>query len=563
MYRVTGDIFVDNRNNRQAIGSNRSATGNVIIDQIYRSEYNGDLIFTANKENLFVEGLTVSGLLGWNANQRYTYNPQFTATTLTVPNFYDPSSATTFTYTSAQTTAKQRLLGYYAQASFNYNNYAFIEFTGRFDQSSTLPKNSNTYFYPSVNVSFVPTDAFGVESDILSYVKIKGNYAKVGRDAVPYQLNSVYVQGAYGNNLASVNYPLALPNGNVAGFGPSTRLGTPVLTPEFVTSTEGGLNIGLFRNRLGIDFNYFNTVSSNQIFNVAVSNSSGYNTRTTNIGKMTNKGIEMVLSATPVKAGDFKWDITVNFTRIRNVVNEIAPGVTSAAITGNAFTGISPSIYVGQPYGVIVGTANARAADGQFLINGNTGQFVPGIPNSIVSNPQPNYLMGINNVFSYKNFSLSALVDTRQGGQIYSFAMIDVRNTGMLKMTGVDRDQPRIFPGVIDNGDGTFRQNNIQVSAQTYWQGLGGLASEAAVFDATVYRLREVVLSYNLPHTWFGKSPFKDVMLGVSGRNLWFFAPGYPADPELNTQGAGNIQGLDLSGPPNVRNYGFNLKVTF
>lgn len=566
-YRVTGDIFVDNRHNRQAIGSARSATGNVIIDQIFRSEYNGDLIFTANKDNVFIEGLNVGGLVGWNMNHRYQYNPQFTSTGLTVPGFYDPSSALTFTYTTAssgsQLISKQRLLGYYAQASFNYNNYAFIEFTGRVDQSSTLPKNSNTYFYPSVNVSFVPTDAFGIESDILSYVKLKANYAKVGRDATPYLLNSVYVQGAYGNNLASVNYPLSVGSGNVAGFGPSTRLGPPTLTPEFVTSTEGGINLGLFRNRLGIDFNYFNTVSSNQIFNVAVSNSSGYNTRTTNIGKMTNKGIELVLSATPIKAGDFKWDVSVNFTRIRNVVNAIAPGVTNAAITGNFFTGIAPSIYEGQPYGVIVSTANARNPDGELLVNGTTGLFVPGVANSIISNPQPNFLAGVNNTFTYKNFMLSALVDTRQGGEIFSFAMADVRNTGMMKMTAVDRDQPRVLPGVIDNGDGTFRQNNIQISAQAYWQGLGGLASEASVFDATVYRLREVVFGYTIPKSMLGKTPFGEIMIGVSGRNLWFFAPGYPADPEINTQGAGNIQGLDLSGPPNVRNYGANLKVTF
>jgi hypothetical protein len=158
---------------------------------------------------------------------------------------------------------------------------------------------------------------------------------------------------------------------------------------------------------------------------------------------------------------------------------------------------------------------------------------------------------------------LSALIDTRQGGQVYSFAMIDVRNMGMMEMTGVDREQPRVLPGVIDNGDGTFRENNIQISAQAYWQGLGGLASEAAVFDATVYRLREVVFAYNLPKSVMEKTPFGEATIGVSGRNLWFFAPGYPADPELNTQGAGNIQGLDLSGPPNVRNYGVNLKLTF
>jgi TonB-linked SusC/RagA family outer membrane protein len=562
-YRVTGDIFVDNRNNRQAVGSNRSATGNVVLDQIFRSEYNGDLILTANKDNIFVEGLNIGGLLGWNINNRYTYNPQFTSTTLTVPGFYDPSAATTYTYTSLQLIAKQRLLGYYAQASLNYKNYAFIEFTGRVDQSSTLPKNSNTYFYPSVNVSFVPTDAFGLESDILSYVKLKANYAKVGRDATPYQLNSTYVSATYGNNLASVAYPLQVAGGNIAGFNPATRLGTQVLTPEFVASTEGGVNIGLFQNRFGVDFNYFNTVSSNQIFNVAVSNSSGYNTRTTNIGKMTNKGIELVLSATPVRIGDFRWDISLNYTRIRNIVDEIAPGVTNAAITGNGFTGITPSIYVGQPYGVIVGTGYARNADGDKLVNGTTGLYQPGVPNLVVSNPQPKFLAGINNVFTYKNFMLSALIDTRQGGQIYSFAMVDIRNTGMMEMTSVDRDQPRILPGVIDNGDGTFRQNNIQVSAQTYWQGIGGLASEAAVFDATVYRLREVVFAFNIPKSVLEKGPFGEATIGVSGRNLWFFAPGYPADPELNTQGAGNIQGLDLSGPPNVRNYGVNLKLTF
>jgi TonB-linked SusC/RagA family outer membrane protein len=566
-YRVTGDIFVDNRNNKQAIGSARAATGNVVLDQVFRSEYNGDLIFTANKENVFVEGLTIGGLLGWNANHRYNYNPQLTATTLTVPGFYDPSSATTITYTTQTNLlnliTKQRLMGYYAQASFNYNNYAFIEFTGRVDQSSTLPKNSNTYFYPSVNASFVPTDAFGLESDVLSYVKLKASYAKVGRDAPPYQLNQVYVQGSYGNNLASVNYPLAVGGGNVAGFNPAARLAPPVLTPEFVSSREAGINVGLFRNRLGIDFNYFHTVSSDQIFNVAVSNASGYNNRTTNIGQMTNKGIELVLSATPVKVGDFKWDITLNFTRIRNVVDEIAPGVTNAGITGNFFTGITPSIYVGQPYGVIVSTANARNPNGDLLINGQTGLFVPGIPNSIISNPQPNFIAGINNVLTYKNFMLSALVDTRNGGQIFSFAMNDVRTNGGLAITAADRDQPRILPGVIDMGEGVYRPNNIQISSQSYWGGLGGLASEASVFDATVYRLREVVFAYNLPKAWLSKTPFGDITFGVSGRNLWFFAPGYPADPEINTQGAGNIQGLDLSGPPNVRNFGANLKVTF
>ncbi|MCY7356260.1 MAG: SusC/RagA family TonB-linked outer membrane protein, partial [Rudanella sp.] len=176
--------------------------------------------------------------------------------------------------------------------------------------------------------------------------------------------------------------------------------------------------------------------------------------------------------------------------------------------------------------------------------------------------------VGLNNTFSYKGLALQVLVDTRQGGQIHSFGAVDVRSNGSLSVTSIDRDQPRILPGVIPitGTDGKvtgYRPNNIQVPAQTYWGGLGGLGSEAGTFDATNYRLREVSLSYTLPKALLSKTPFGQASLGVSGRNLFFYAPNYYGDPELNTQGAGNIQGLDLSGQPNTRNYGVNVRLTF
>jgi hypothetical protein len=185
----------------------------------------------------------------------------------------------------------------------------------------------------------------------------------------------------------------------------------------------------------------------------------------------------------------------------------------------------------------------------------------------VISNPNPNWTAGLTNTFSYKGISLSALIDTRQGGQIYSFGAVDLRSNGSLKLTGVDRDQPRILPGVIPvtDADGkvtSYRPNNIQLSAQSYWAALGGLASESAVFDATVYRLRELTLSYELPKSLLDKTPFGSVSIGLSGRNLYFFAPNFIGDPEVNTQGAGNIQGLDVNGAPNTRNYGFNLRLT-
>ncbi|SOD90731.1 SusC/RagA family TonB-linked outer membrane protein [Spirosoma fluviale] len=574
-YRVTGDTYTDRRKLILPIGSGRAPSGQVQQDNFFRNELNGDLLITARKDNLFMEGLNANLLLGNNLNQRKTQESAADATSLTLPGFYNINSGTVFTGTFESSTLR-RLVGYYGQLSLNYNNYLFLELSGRADQSSTLPKANNTYFYPGASVSFVPTDAFKINSDVLSYAKVRASIAKVGRDADPYQLSTVYNKSSYGNNVANIVYPLA-PN-NTPGFSIDTRIGSNNLKPEFVTSYEFGINLGFFKNRLSIDATYFDSKSTQQIFNVAVSNSSGFDTRTTNVGELQNRGVELILNATPVRIGGFKWDATLNYTLIRNKVVSIAPNVKSSNISGNSFIGIAPSIYEGYPYGVIVSTANSRVQNtdpnglyydatgqfaGQYLVNGSTGQFAPGLANAVISNPQPNYIAGLTNTFSYKGVALSVLVDTRQGGQIFSFNAVDARQNGSMYVTGIDRDQPRILPGVIQNTDGTFRPNNIQLPAQTYWSALGGLASEAAVYDATVYRLREVALNYTLPKTLLGKTPFGTISVGVSGRNLFFYAPNFPADPEVNTQGAGNIQGLDLNGPPNTRNFGGNIRLTF
>ena len=576
-YRVTGDTYTDRRKLTLPIGSGRSPLGEVLQDNFFRNELNGDLLINLKKDNLFLEGLNANLLLGNNINQRKNQESATDAASLTIPGFYNVSNGTVFTG-SFETTTLRRLVGYYGQLSLNYNNYLFVELSGRADQSSTLPKANSTYFYPSASVSFVPTDAFKVNSDVLSYAKVRASVARVGRDADPYLLNSVYVTSGYGNNLASINFPLSIGGSSIPGFGISGRIGNNNLTPEFVTSYEAGVNLGFFRNRLSIDATYFDTRSTNQIFNVAISNSTGYDTRTTNVGELQNRGIEFVLNATPVRVSGFKWDVVLNYTLIRNKVVSIAPGVKSSTINGNSFIGIAPSIYEGYPYGVVVSTANSRVQNtdqngqyydatgqfvGQYVVNGTTGQFAPGVPNSVISSPQPRYTAGLTNTFSYKGISLSVLTDTRQGGQLFSFGAVDAKSNGTLYVTGIDRDQPRILPGVIQNADGTFRPNNIQLPPQTYWGALGGLASEAAVFDATVYRLREVALNYTLPKSLLGKTPFGSITVGISGRNLYFYAPNFPSDPEINTQGAGNIQGLDLNGPPNTRNFGGNVRLTF
>ncbi|MCH7399659.1 SusC/RagA family TonB-linked outer membrane protein [Belliella sp. DSM 107340] len=560
-YRVTADTYTDRRKDIARIGSARTPAGSIAEDMLYRSELNGDLMITASKSNFLAEGLDATLLLGQNLNQRNFQGIGVFGSALNVPFFDNVSSASVFTG-SGESSSVRRLIGHYAQLALAYNDYLFLELSGRVDQSSTLPAGNNAYFYPSVATSFVLTDALNIESDFLSYAKLRASAARVGRDADPYLLNTFYGTAGFGNNLASITFPIGVGGANIPGFLPGARLGSEQLTPEFVTSYEVGGNVGLFNNRLSIDAAYFFTRSTNQIFNVAVSNSSGYDLQTTNVGEMVNQGIELELSGTVLQAGQFTWDLGLNFTRIRNEVREIAPGVDQSGIPGDGFIGLTPSIVVGQPYGVIVGNQMQRNGDGELLINPLTGAYQPTLAGQVIANPQPDWLAGLMNTFYYKNFTLGVLIDTRQGGDIYSFGMVDQRNGGALEMTGVDRELPRVLPGVIEVGEGQYVPNNIQVPAQTYWAGLGGLISESGVYDATVYRLREVSLSYSLPRRFLERTPFGDASIGFSGRNLWFFAPGFPGDPELNSQGAGNIQGLDLNGVPNTRNYGVNIRFT-
>jgi TonB-linked SusC/RagA family outer membrane protein len=560
-YRATSDVYTDRTKSYNAVGSARFPSGRVDEAVTYSSELNGDLMIRASKDDI-LPGLTASVLLGNNLNQRVTQGTYADAVALTVPHFRSLGVGGVFTNTSNFGT-KRRLSGVYGNLNLAYKDYLFVELQGRVDKSSTLPKENNTFFYPGINASFIVSEALKIESSILSSLKVRGSAAKVGKDANPYLLNPVYVIGSYGNNVASITFPMSIGSSSVPGFGPSARLANPVpLTPEFTTSYEGGVNVGLFKNKLTLDVGYFYSESSNQIFNVSISNSSGYDTQTSNVGLITNKGWEVELSANPVRVGNFNWDIAFNFSALRNKVERIAPGITSSTIGGNSFIGISPSIKEGYPYGVVVGTDYATNEHGQRLINPATGAYQPGVPNNVVSNPQNKWISGLTNTLTYKQFALSALVDVKYGAQLYSFTWTDLRQVGMLEITGKDRDKPRVLPGVIANGDGTYTDNYIQIASQTYWNGLGGLASKAAVFDATTYRLRELSFSYQLPASLLSKTPFGGVSIGLSGRNLWFYAPNAPGDPELNTQGAGNIQGMDLNGAPNTRNYGFNLRVS-
>jgi TonB-linked SusC/RagA family outer membrane protein len=556
-YRLGVDAYTDRRKQVFAVTSARVPAGQVLENTIFRSEVNGDLIITAKKDEFLIKGLNVSGILGQNINQRFFQTLSLQGDNLAFPGFYNASNATVLTNGSNESNTKQRLAGFYAQASFAYNNYLTLELTGRVDQSSTLPVDKSSYFYPSISTGFVFTDALKINSTVLNYGKIHGSYAKVGRDASPYLLANTYSSWAFGNNVAAFSFPL----GTTAGFGVSSRIAPLTLSPEFTSEYEVGVNLGFFKNKVTVEATYYTKDSKDQIINVAIPSSTGYSSKTTNIGEMTNKGVELLVNVNVIKSRFFSWDAIGNYSKNVNKVVSIAPGVDNFGIPGSAFIGSIPSIKVNYPYGVILGGVIPTSPDGQRLINPATGVFQPNVANQVLADPNPEYKIGFTNNFKYKGFSLGATFDFTKGGQILSFTAATYKSRGIWAPTAVDRDKPRILPGVILDASGKYNPNNIQIPAQTYWQTLGGLQSEFNVYDATVFRLREVSFGYELPAALIKKMKINSVRFSVFARNVFYVAPNAFFDPELNTQGAGNIRGLELQSAPNARTIGVNLKI--
>jgi TonB-linked SusC/RagA family outer membrane protein len=560
-YRMGIDAYTDRRKKIVAIGSAAAGgVGRLLEDNHFRYELNGDLIITAKKEGLFHDNLDVTLLVGQNINNRKYQNLFVQGDELGIPGFYNVSNASVFS-SSGETTRNQRLLGYYAQLSLAYDNYLFLELTGRADQSSTLPKSRNTYFYPSVAASFIFTDALKINSTFLTYGKLRASVARVGRDAPPYQLDNVYSAWNFGNNVAQFVFPYAA----VIGFGAASQIANQELSPEFTTSYEIGTNLTLLKNKITIDAAYFYQSSKDQIVNVGIANSTGYNTKTSNIGEMINKGVELLVTVTPVSTRDFKWDVTANFTQIRNKVVSIGNGINSFPIPGNRFTNAEGSIVEGYPYGVIVGNKWRRAPDGQFLINPATGTLLGVEAGKVIGDPNRDFIAGMTNTVRYKNLFLSFLVDYKHGGDFLSWGSAAFRSNGSLEETGVDRDKPRIFPGVIQTPDGKYVPNNIQISAQSYWNSMssGSSAGDLAIFDATTFRVREFSLGIDITGSQLRAKFISNARLTLFGRNLFYYAPNSPIDPEVNSQGAGNFRGLELQSAANARSFGGAIRITF
>ncbi|WP_196885247.1 SusC/RagA family TonB-linked outer membrane protein [Aureivirga sp. CE67] len=550
--RVSVDSYREMQEERIAIGSQRVSEYSR-YNRNY-SEFNYDLMF--NFDYNISEKLHIKGIIGGNL-RRQEINSIDASTNggLIVPGLYTLANSANQILDPIEAKLRKEIGGVYASASLGYDNFIFLDATFRRDQSSTIIYNDGAFNYPSVATSFVFSNL--TEASWLSFGKVRLNYAEVGNDAPIYSTYDTYVKSDRfeGETLYSVS-----------GVKKNEDL-----RPERSLSWEAGLNMDFIGKRVGFDLSLYNTKVKDQILNVALSPTSGFGSKFVNAGEIQNKGIELNLYGSPIKTDHFKWNININWAKNENKVNELFDDVENLQL-GDFQGGVTINAMIGQAYGVIQGTDYVYHENGQKIVDEDTGYYLrTTTSDNVIGNVTPDWNAGITNSLSYKDFSLSFLIDIQQGGDVFSLDQYYGRATGLYEETAFINDlgnpvrNPNddgggfINPGV--NPDGT--PNTTRASADSFgsW-GYRRLPNKAFVYDASYVKLREISLSYNFKDLIKDKF-IKDLVVTLTGSNLWIISKNLPhADPEAGLS-SGNLQGFQSGPLPTTRTYGFNVKLRF
>lgn len=562
-YKVGANKLQQFRKQIVDIGSRGYETlGGIVTDDYEFSELESNFLLTFNKD--INDKLNFTAVVGNSVNQRQSDRRVFQGKKLTVPGIYDMNN-TQNVIPFGGGISNRRLIGLLADVTIGYDDFLYLNVSGRNDWSSTLPPDNNNYFYPGASVSFLLTEAVdNLKSDVFNYGKLRAAWGRVGQDAPVYSLYDVY----------GINNPIL---GQPSLFTPNTGY-SPTLTPEFKDEFEIGTDLLFFNGKIGVEFTWYNKKTYNQILAIDVAPSSGYTQQYSNVGELNNKGVELGLTLKPVQTvSGFNWDMFLNYTQNKSEVISIVEGVERATV-GGLFGDPSVVVAVGQPYGVFYGDVNYRDDEGNLLINQGTGTLIPDIDQDYYGNPYPKFITSLSNTFSFKGLSFSFMFDYRKGGDVYSNSIVSLLGRGVTKDTE-DREKTVIIPGFYGNpntgeaildANGQKIPNITQVSVNDLYFGESfaiNAAGEWNVYDGTTYRLSEISFGYELPTSILRNTPFGSATFSVSGRNLWYFSPNIPKytrhDMDVNGYGSSNVQGVEYSVAPSVKRVGFNLRFTF
>jgi TonB-linked SusC/RagA family outer membrane protein len=512
----------------------------------YRNDNNTDLTLTGNRR--LSSWLELNAVAGGNLRREYFNGNSQQTPGLLVAGVYNPSNAAIAPSIDQQIVRRQ-VQGLYGSAAFTLKNWWTVEGTARNDWSSTLPLGANSYFYPSVNTSVVLTDAIpSLQSKVVSSLKLRAASAKVGSDAPVYSLVPVFL-GESQRFGTQPQYRL------------DSRLANPNLKPEITRSDEIGAELSLFDNRASLDFSAYSKSTKNQIFDVEISGASGFDRKWVNAGEISNKGIETLLTLSPVQSQTgLSWTTTLNFARNHSRVVDLAPGVQTIVLGSGGFGDVVVEARKGEPYGAIRGYKYQRDSSGRILVEGGFPLRESGL--SVLGNIQPKWTGGWGNQISFGNFSINTLLDARHGGKLYSVTNMFGEYAGVLAATVPGREKDWNDPGVVVSGIdvATGKPNTTVITAEEYYHGLFGY-TERYVYDASYVKLRELRLSYNLPAAWANRiMGAHAATIAFTGRNLKMWTNVPNIDPEF-AYSSRNDQGIEVNMSPNPRSIGFNLRI--
>ncbi len=593
---LTGRMGVDFYSERHkqvfAMGSASIPAGEIIEDQYFSRILNSDIMGTLHRQ-LF-KNFNASLLLGENIYSNFGQEELISGPGLNFPGFNNIANANTTL--GAENHSKQLRFSAYGSLNLDWKSQLYFNFTGRNEWNSTLPENSRSYFYPSVGLSWVFTEtAKLITNKYFPFGKVRFSWAKVANGAGNFLFRNYYGQFVAGADgwTPGVSFPFNGQN----GYALSATLNDPHLKPEFTQSYEAGLDLRFLEGfkifgGLGLEVTYYNSTSSDILTPTTIATSTGYANYFTNGATINNQGAEIVGSITPVKVKGFKWDITVNWSKNISKVTALPDGLTNYSLGG--FTSTTVNAIVGQPYGVIWGGDYMRDSKGNVVVDdsatlGGTANPGYGLPiadpnQKIIGNPNPKWMMGFRNTFSYKGLSLSLLFDIKHGGDIYDGTNAALITYGRAAETAAGRENTAYSAGGVmghldANGNLVVTgSNNIKVDmtaidpstgksiAQLWYTGNGGgfgSVSKPFIEDGSYFRLRELALSYSLPSRLFKNIILKGIDLSFVSRNLFLVTKYKGVDPDQSSAGISNVKGLEWFNLPSTRSYGFSVKLHF
>ncbi|SFH11582.1 SusC/RagA family TonB-linked outer membrane protein [Pedobacter insulae] len=553
MLRSSIDYNKDNRDTRRPFDAsgNKFAQGSYREQDINSYEVNADFLLKYDKK--ITKDLSLSATAGGSQMRNHYNKAELRADGLKEPGIYRLDNNAN-PLISVPDTAQYRINSFYGAMSFAFKNYLYLDLTGRQDWSSTLATPTRTdnvgFFYPSASVSFVPSDLWQMPKAI-NFAKLRASISQVGSGGTsPYRT-------AYNYTLASNGiYPdSAMTNPNV--------LPNPNLKPLKTTTLEVGAEVKFFNNRLSFDIAAYAGSTKNQILNRLVDRATGYNVAVVNIGRVDNKGLELAVNGTVLKAKEFSWNLTGTFTANRNKIKELAD--SSVVLRTGALGGGQVVANVGGSMGDLYGRGYLRSPDGQIIFDPTTGNARTNSTDLLyLGNTMPKFRFSFGTGITYKRFNVNALFDAQLGAVGHSLTFSRMAALGKLKITLPGRYNGVVGDGVVENPDGTYRKNDvIATNFESYYTSLyGSDQAEGSVFRTDYVKFREATIGYSLKSDLARKLGLSSVKLSFYGRNLFIWSPWPAFDPEFGTlSGSDIVQGFETGQLPSTRTYGFRLVV--